>query len=215
MAQPPFDESSRMLAQANLHRMRGQWDEAIAICMDAMRLMPNDPTAHSLLGDIYSDQGNLDEAIRWYCMALDLKPASRADREKLSRLVESKRQALIAADQKDPHTTLRLRRRYGLLAERTGLRHGRVWKADKAVRNGVVAAFVIMVLVILSAPIVNYERKKQQDSLGAIALTGRQINVAPVYYLPLNKGTSYQSLASAGPTTFRDPFDQKIVDNLL
>jgi len=206
-----------MLAQANLHRMRGQWDEAIAVCMDAMRLSPNDPTAHSLLGDIYSDQGNLDEAIRWYCMALDLKPNSRADRAKLSRLVEAKRQSLVAADQKDPHVTLRLRRRVSLLPGEHALKHGRVWKADKLVRNFAIGAFILMVLVILAAPIVNYERRQHPDALGAMAMAGRQINAAPVYLqpvVPATKGLSGESLASAGPTTLRDPFDQKLVDGL-
>lgn len=217
MAQPTFDDTSRMLAQANLHRMRGQWDEAIAVCMDAMRIAPNNPTAHSLLGDIYSDQGNLDEAIRWYCMALDLRPGSLSDRAKLSQLVENKRQSLIAADQKDPHTTLRLRRHYNLVAkERASLKHGRVWKADKAVRYAAITAFVAMILVIIAAPIVNYERQKHQETLGGISLGGGQINVPPVYYQPISpvKGVNGDSVATVGPTTMRDPFDQKLVDSL-
>ena len=217
MAQSPFDETTRMLAQANLHRMRGQWEEAAAVCTEAMRLSPNDATAHSLLGDIYSDQGKLDEAIRWYCMALDIQPTSRADRAKLTRLVENKRQALIAADQKDPHSTLRLRRqRNRLVPERTVMGHSMVWKHVRTVRYAVVGIAVLMLVTILATPFVLHERAQRQDALSDLAIAGRQINAAPVYLQPVVPGLhdTGGSLASAGPTTLRDPFDQNIVDGL-
>lgn len=217
MSQSSFDDTSRMLAQANLYRMRGQWEEAEAACKDAMEVAPNDPTAHSLLGDVYSDQGNLDEAIRWYCRALDLKPTSRADRAKLTRLVESKRQALIAADREDPHSTLRLRRRRGkLVPERTTMQHGAVWQHARTLRIVVMAAAAVMLLTILATPIVIRERAEHQGNLGPLTIAGRQIDAAPVYLQPVVPAfrTAGASLTAAGPTTLRDPFDQQIVDNL-
>lgn len=217
MDQSSFDETTRMLAQANLHRMRGQWEEAAAVCMEAMRLSPNNATAHSLLGDIYSDQGKLDEAIRWYCMALDIQPTSRADRAKLTRLVENKRQALIAADQKDPHSTLRLRRRRnGLIAERTTLGHGVVWKHARTLRFAVIGIAVLMLVTILATPFVLRERARHQNAFGALTMAGRQINAAPVYLQPVVPAFhgAGASLTAAGPTTLRDPFDQSIVDGL-
>ena len=76
-----------LLAQANLLRMRGCWEEAVESCMAALRLTPDSHSAQSLLGDIYENQGRLDDAIQWYRMALDLNPTSTADRMKLERLL--------------------------------------------------------------------------------------------------------------------------------
>ncbi len=83
-------EAYALLAQANLLRMRGQWQAATEKCMQVMTLAPNNASAQSLLGDIYDNQGFLDDAIQWYRMALDVQPDSPADRLKLSRLLEAK-----------------------------------------------------------------------------------------------------------------------------
>ncbi|MDQ2687936.1 MAG: tetratricopeptide repeat protein [Armatimonadota bacterium] len=83
-----------LLAQANLLRMRGQWPEAVEKCMKALRLAPDNASAQSLLGDIYENQGLLDDAIQWYRMALDVYPDSPADKMKLARVIESKSRML-------------------------------------------------------------------------------------------------------------------------
>jgi len=82
----PADEYG-LLAQANLLRIRGKWDEAIALCMEAMERTPGNTAAQSLLGDIYENKGDISDAIRWYRLALDSSPGSLADRRKLERLV--------------------------------------------------------------------------------------------------------------------------------
>ncbi len=82
-------EAYTLLAQANLLRMRGRWDEAVEKCMAALRLTPDSATAQSLLGDIYENQGRYDDAIQWYRMALDVNPDSPADKLKLGRLREA------------------------------------------------------------------------------------------------------------------------------
>ncbi|MGI4792114.1 MAG: tetratricopeptide repeat protein [Janthinobacterium lividum] len=79
-------EAYALLAQANLLRMRGHWEEAAQKCMAALRLAPDSSSANSLLGDIYENQGRLDDAAQWYRMALDVNPNSPADRLKLGRL---------------------------------------------------------------------------------------------------------------------------------
>lgn len=86
-----------LLAQANLLRMRGRWAEAIEQCMKALTLSPDNASAQSLLGDIYENQGLLDDAIQWYRMALDVHPDSPADKMKLARVVESKSRTLPPA----------------------------------------------------------------------------------------------------------------------
>ncbi|MGQ9523587.1 MAG: tetratricopeptide repeat protein [Armatimonadota bacterium] len=74
------------LAEVNLLRMRGQYEEAVRRCTDLLRQRPDDAVLHSLIGDIYSDQGSIEEAMQWYRMALDLDPASAYAKEKLERL---------------------------------------------------------------------------------------------------------------------------------
>lgn len=74
------------LAHANLLRMRGKWEEAMRACSEILRQFPNNVHAHALMGDIYRDQGNLDEAALWYKLALDLAPDSAVDRRRLEQV---------------------------------------------------------------------------------------------------------------------------------
>ncbi|MFN3649602.1 MAG: tetratricopeptide repeat protein [Armatimonadota bacterium] len=88
-------ETGPLLTRANLLRMRGRWDEAAEVCTQVLRTEPRNATAHSLLGDIYLDQGRPDDARAWYQLALELNPASEADRAKLTRadeMLEARRQ---------------------------------------------------------------------------------------------------------------------------
>jgi len=75
-----------ILAAANLARVRRQFAEAAATCLEVLRHQPRNPTAHSLLGDIYRDQGKPRDAIEWYKQALELDPQSSSDRKKLDQL---------------------------------------------------------------------------------------------------------------------------------
>jgi preprotein translocase subunit SecG len=88
---PPAPELSPepLLIRANLLRMRGQWDQAADLCAEVLRLDPRNLTAHSLLGDIYQDQGRPDQARHWFQLALELNPQSAADRAKLARAEEA------------------------------------------------------------------------------------------------------------------------------
>lgn len=72
------------LAEANLYRIRSRWTEAETCCIEVLREDPNNVHAHSLLGDIFRDQGRYDDAAQWYRMALDLEPSSAADKAKLA-----------------------------------------------------------------------------------------------------------------------------------
>ena len=83
------------LAEANLARIRGQWGDAVDTCVRVLRGHPGNADAHSLLGDIYRDQGARDDAIQWYRMATDLRPDG-PDAEKLARL-EAERERELAA----------------------------------------------------------------------------------------------------------------------
>lgn len=84
----PQADTYPLLAAANLARVRRQYQDAASKCLEVLRRQPRHPTAHSLLGDIYRDQGKLRDAIEWYRLALELDPTSAADRKKLDQLVD-------------------------------------------------------------------------------------------------------------------------------
>ena len=71
------------LARANLLRMRAEYRQAEDLCLSILKQHPNSIEAHTLLGDIYSDQGLLEQSAQWYELALDLDPSSVTDRQKL------------------------------------------------------------------------------------------------------------------------------------
>jgi len=89
VADTPEGEMYPLLAAANLLRIRRQWEEATAKCIEVLRKYPNNASAHSLLGDICRDQSLLRDAAEWYKLALELDPSSRSDRIKLDRLADA------------------------------------------------------------------------------------------------------------------------------
>jgi RNA polymerase subunit RPABC4/transcription elongation factor Spt4 len=76
-------EVHRALAHANLLRLRGDLAGAEAECLSILKRYPNSQPAHTLLGDICDDRGDLEQAERWYDLALELDPQSAGDRRKL------------------------------------------------------------------------------------------------------------------------------------
>jgi len=89
------EASYPILARANLLRMRGHWAEAASLCMQVLQRDPRNASAHSLLGDIYENQGRIEDAIQWYRRALALAPGNEADAAKLARaqeLLDARRQ---------------------------------------------------------------------------------------------------------------------------
>ncbi|MHB9130305.1 MAG: tetratricopeptide repeat protein [Armatimonadota bacterium] len=85
---PKDDEAHRLLAEANLLRLREQHDEAIGICTRVLRMDHNNAAAHSLLGDIYREQGDDREALGWYKLAVSLDPANQIERRKLDDMID-------------------------------------------------------------------------------------------------------------------------------
>ena len=76
------------LITANVLRLRHQFDLAEAQCSDVLRQEPRNAEAHSVLGDIARDRGNLRDAIEWYRMALELDPGNVSDRKKLEAVID-------------------------------------------------------------------------------------------------------------------------------
>ncbi|MEN6371063.1 MAG: tetratricopeptide repeat protein [Armatimonadota bacterium] len=77
---------SQLLAEASLNRTKGELDAALDKCTEALKLMPDNPDTYSLLGDIYESKGNFEEAVKWYQMAIDIKPKSSLDAAKLEQV---------------------------------------------------------------------------------------------------------------------------------
>ncbi len=86
-------EVERQLSAANLHRLRKEWEKAMEICATILEAVPTNATAHSLLGDICREQNRLEDAHRWYRMAVTLKP-NPSDDDKLKQV-----EALLAKKQ--------------------------------------------------------------------------------------------------------------------
>jgi RNA polymerase subunit RPABC4/transcription elongation factor Spt4 len=100
------------LAQANLARMRGEKQGAIDQCLKVLREFPNNVTAHSLLGEIYMEHGELKQAAEWFEMALDLDPKAVRERQ----LLDNVRKTMADSENKATLEQLEIKPRSGLTA---------------------------------------------------------------------------------------------------
>jgi Tfp pilus assembly protein PilF len=89
-AMPEEEQVTALLENAYLHRSRGDLDGAIALCEEAIRLKPDNPSAHALIAQIAVQQGDKDRAIREYERVVAISPNSIADRIKLEELREGR-----------------------------------------------------------------------------------------------------------------------------
>jgi hypothetical protein len=115
------------LAKANLLRMRGEFAAAEEACLQILKRLPNNASAHTLLGDVCQERGDLEQAAQWFELALDLNPSSVVDQQKL----ESVR---IQLEQKDEQGT----------AEQLGLPEVRP-------KTGWYAAGILAILAVVGA----------------------------------------------------------------
>lgn len=102
---PGFDrerELERLLAKANLHRLRGQFLEAEDTCRQALALNPKDVVIREMLGDVLYDTGKLDSALAEYRTAQELAPGRESIEKKFARvtleIADRERQKALAAD---------------------------------------------------------------------------------------------------------------------
>ncbi len=71
------------LARINLLRIRGQRREAINICEEILKYHPENADALAVRGDLAFDEGNLNEASRWYRTAADAAPGKLVYQQRL------------------------------------------------------------------------------------------------------------------------------------
>ena len=94
----PSGGAETLLAEANLFRTRGQFDEAISACMRVLQRDAANAAAHSLIANIYRDQGNYREALNWFKLAVELNPDNESDRKKLDEMIDRVFQGVLAGE---------------------------------------------------------------------------------------------------------------------
>ncbi len=143
------DRVHATLISANLKKLRGDLDGAIHECISAMRINPNSLEAHSMLGDIYRDKGNIEEAERWYQLALDLNPDSNVDKLRLEQLKTIDASKAI----KQEHA------------------------ASPAIRNwliaGGISVIILVLLIILILPLIHNAPAKESDKVQIPSIQGK------------------------------------------
>lgn len=196
----PERDANRLLASANLLRIRGRWDEAVEQCMAAMRLAPDSATAQSLLGDIYENQGRTDDAVQWYRMALDVNPDSPADKVKLGRLLEAKTLESRVMDAPIPATLAP--------AGPPPARKPRRIEPDAALRGAAFAAGLLVLVIVALALMV----MARHGPLRPGSKIARQINTDPVVLAP--PAASSPSAPALPPASGHDPLEQSLMERL-
>src|SRR5579871_1098194 len=109
-ALPENERVTALLERAYRARKEDNRIEAIRLCEEALLLHPDSTTAHSLLGQLYEQGGEREQAIREYTRVLELNPGSIADRVKLDQLREG---AILAPPHKSPASQVVLMNRPG------------------------------------------------------------------------------------------------------
>lgn len=89
-ALPDEQQVTALLERAYQRRKENNIPGAIMLCQDVLALRPDSTTAHGLLGQLYEQIGERDNAVDQYEQVLKLNPGSIADRVKLDDLREGR-----------------------------------------------------------------------------------------------------------------------------
>lgn len=79
-------EVDRLLREANILRMRGQYAEAETRCRGALEREPEDLSAIEMLADLVYEKGSLEEARSLCLKALDLQPGRASAETRLAKV---------------------------------------------------------------------------------------------------------------------------------
>jgi hypothetical protein len=189
------DDCYLMLAQVNLLRIRKQPQAALELCETVLKKWPFRADAHALIGDLYQELGQIDDAILRYCRVLELDPKNNSNRQKLAGMVRLKRQLVGPAEPEGPRAS--------------GLR------VDRFVRAIILAMATVMLVTIMATPVIFVRRSQIENQQGRPTTVDRTINLNPIILQPAQPLS--QTDGSGGATTqteniIRDPVEQALVN---
>lgn len=78
------DEVERLLTQANVERVKGNFLAARRLLEQALQRAPERADIHELMGDVYKAVGDLSTALEFYKKARELDPSRRSAEEKFA-----------------------------------------------------------------------------------------------------------------------------------
>jgi Tfp pilus assembly protein PilF len=81
------EAAERLLREAHILRMRGQFVPAEERCRQALELAPDDVSGVEMLADLLAEKGNMEEARDLYQRALELQPGRPSAETALARVV--------------------------------------------------------------------------------------------------------------------------------
>lgn len=145
-------ELERLLAKANLHRLRGQTIEAEDTCRQALKINPKDIVVREMLADVLRDAGKLDAALAEYKAALDYAPGKESLEKKFARttldIAEREREKAIALDMlENPHKYARRERSQGVALLCSGVPGlGQFYNGDYVKAGVVFGSFLLFVI---------------------------------------------------------------------
>jgi len=90
------EQIRRWLSEANDSYLRGERDQALKLCHRVLRAEHSNVQAYVLMGDVFADQGKLQEALTAYRTASGLQPANLVLQSKIKR-IESTVASKVAA----------------------------------------------------------------------------------------------------------------------
>jgi len=202
---PQDQDVNQILVAANLSRMRKQWKEAADACIEALVAEPGNVPAHILLGDIYRERDLLDDAIQWYCLALDLDAHSSIARKKLAEAIEL-RKLLIAPS--TPKVGIEMFK--GILnIKRDKLGHTLHENSPIALK---IAIFIISVIVF--SAIVLWPGNGARDKNTGIGETSHNIGAPPFFLQPLGQPKQDPQSDNAKPAAAGEPGDMSLLTAL-
>ncbi|MHB0999956.1 MAG: DUF5683 domain-containing protein [Armatimonadota bacterium] len=92
----------RLLALANVQRLRSQFVDAEDTCRKALEIAPEDVQIREMLADILQERGMIDDALKEYKAAMELAPGKASLETKYAKLIieiaERERDRAIAQD---------------------------------------------------------------------------------------------------------------------
>lgn len=104
------DLNAKLLAEANVARMRGEHHRAQDLLRQVLDASPDDPDATLMLGEVFADQGDLEKALPYLDQAAVLRPHSRPlieKRDELKRRIADRDVASVVAQLGLPTTKSR------------------------------------------------------------------------------------------------------------